>query len=67
MREDYANLRAAIYDGEGKKGRFCQLAVNSVMATDTVDKDLENDRNACWSKAFTEHPEEDSSCSKLRM
>ena len=61
MCEDYVDLRAAIYDDEGEKGRFRQLVVNSVMATDIMDKDLKNDRNARWSKAFTDHPEEDLS------
>jgi hypothetical protein len=61
MREDYADLRAAIYDGKDEKGRFRQLVVNSVMATDIMDKDLTNDRNDRWSKAVTETPEEDSS------
>jgi hypothetical protein len=31
------------------------------MAADIMDKDLKNARNARWSKASTEHPEEDSS------
>jgi class 3 adenylate cyclase len=63
MHEDYADLRAAIYDDKGEKGRFRQLVVNSVMATDIMDKDLKNSRNDRWSKAFTdtETPEEDSS------
>jgi hypothetical protein len=63
MREDYTDLRCAIYDGEGGKGRFRQLVVNSVMATDIMDKELKNSRNDRWSKAFTdtENPEEDSS------
>jgi hypothetical protein len=61
MGEDYTDLRAAIYDCEGEKGRFRQLVVNSVMATDIMDKELKNDRNDRWSKAFTVNPEEDSS------
>jgi hypothetical protein len=54
MVEDYADFRAAIYDDKDEKGRFRQLVVNSVMATDIMDKELKNDRNARWSKAFTE-------------
>jgi class 3 adenylate cyclase len=63
MREDYVDLRMAMYDGEGGKGRFRQLVVNSVMATDIMDKELKNSRNDRWSKAFTdtENPKEDSS------
>jgi hypothetical protein len=54
------DLQAAIYGGEGEKVRFRQLVVNSVMATDIMDKDLKNDRNARWSKVFTEQPAQES-------
>jgi hypothetical protein len=40
MVDDYVDLRAAIYGGEGEKVRFRQLVVNSVMATGIMDKDL---------------------------
>jgi class 3 adenylate cyclase len=60
MGDDYADLRAAIYDGEGEKARFRQLVVNSVMATDIMDKNLKADRNDRWSKAFTEQPAQES-------
>jgi hypothetical protein len=59
MDEHYIDLRAAIYDGEDEMRRFRQLVVNSVMATDIMDKELKVDRNARWSKAFTEHPGEE--------
>ena len=60
MGAEYADLQAAIYGGEGEKVRFRQLVVNSVMATDIMDKDLKADRNARWSKAFTEQPTQES-------
>jgi hypothetical protein len=60
MGDDYVDLRAAIYGDEGEKVRFRQLVVNSVMATDIMDKDLKIDRNARWSKAFTEQPAQES-------
>jgi hypothetical protein len=52
------DLQAAIYGGEGEKVRFRQLVVNSVMATDIMDKDLKKDRNYRWSKAFTKPVQE---------
>jgi hypothetical protein len=60
MDDDYVELRAAIYGGQGEKVRFRQLVVNSVMATDIMDKELKTDRNARWSKAFTEQPAQES-------
>jgi class 3 adenylate cyclase len=60
MSAEYVDLRAVIYGGEGEKVRFRQLVVNSVMATDIMDKDLKADRNARWYKAFTAHPAQES-------
>jgi hypothetical protein len=60
MGDDCADLRAAIYGGEGDKARFRQLVLNSVMATDIMDNDLKSDRNDRWSKAFTEQPAQES-------
>jgi hypothetical protein len=60
MRDDYVDLRAAIYGSEVEKGRFRQLVVNSVMATDIMDKDLKVDRNNRWRKAFTEQSARES-------
>jgi hypothetical protein len=54
MHDDYSNLRAAIYNTEAEKKRFRQLVVNSVMATDIMDKDLKMLRNARWEKAFSD-------------
>jgi hypothetical protein len=54
MGGDYVDLRAAIYGCEVEKVRFRQLVVNSVMATDILDKDLKVGRDNRWSKAFTE-------------
>lgn len=54
MDENFKNLRGAIYGTEEELGRFRQLVVNSVMATDIVDKELKSLRNARWEKAFSE-------------
>ena len=58
MDSDYTELRRTIYETDEELKRFRQLLVNSVMATDIVDKELKNLRNARWEKAFSE---EDSS------
>jgi 3'5'-cyclic nucleotide phosphodiesterase len=54
MHADYDELRRTIYCTESELKRFRQLVVNSVMATDIVDKDLKTLRNARWAKAFSE-------------
>jgi class 3 adenylate cyclase len=56
MEERYCDLRAAIYKDESEMKRFRQLVVNSVMATDIMDKDLKALRNGRWDKAFTALP-----------
>lgn len=55
MDENFSNLRGAIYGTEDEMKRFRQLVVNSVMATDIVDKELKSLRNARWEKAFSEN------------
>lgn len=54
MDEGFSNLRGAIYGTEAKMKRFRQLVINSVMATDIVDKELKALRNARWEKAFSD-------------
>ena len=49
---EFADLRHAIMPTQSEQRRFRQLVVNSVMATDIMDKDLKNARNARWDKAF---------------
>eukprot|EP00977_Amphora_coffeiformis_P020550 scaffold8371_cov199-Amphora_coffeaeformis.AAC.3 len=48
----FENLRNAIYRSPDEMKRFRQLVVNSVMATDIVDKELKQLRNARWERAF---------------
>lgn len=52
MQDNYAQLRSFLLPNPNDLTRFRQLVVNSVMATDIVDKDLKNLRNARWDKAF---------------
>jgi hypothetical protein len=60
MDVNYDDLRAAICPEEDEFRRFRQLVVNSVLATDIMDKDLKSLRNARWEKAFDETGHEDS-------
>jgi hypothetical protein len=50
----FRELRMAIYSNADELKRFRQLVVNTVMATDIMDKDLKEVRNARWDKAFKE-------------
>jgi class 3 adenylate cyclase len=54
MDGNFDDLRAAIYSTVDEKKHFRQLVVNSVMATDIMDKELKVLRNNRWEKAFTE-------------
>jgi len=64
MDDKYSDLRACIYQDETELKQFRQLVVNSVMATDIVDKQLKELRNKRWDEAFAENSqsaeEEDS-------
>jgi class 3 adenylate cyclase len=57
MEPQYTELRATIFSNDSERHRFRQLVVNSVLATDIVDKDLKALRNARWDKAFKPVPE----------
>jgi hypothetical protein len=54
MGSDFDRFRHAVCPTAVEMKRFRQLVVNSVMATDIMDKDLKALRNARWEKAFTE-------------
>jgi 3'5'-cyclic nucleotide phosphodiesterase len=54
MQEDYKELRYTICSTKAEFLRFRQLVVNSVLATDIMDQELKNIRNARWMKAFVE-------------
>eukprot|EP00980_Cylindrotheca_fusiformis_P014231 scaffold3752_cov137-Cylindrotheca_fusiformis.AAC.5 len=53
MSDEYAALRACIYQTEDELRRFRQLVVNTVMATDIADKELQALRKARWEMAFS--------------
>jgi hypothetical protein len=52
--QGYEDLRNAICRTAQELQRFRQLIVNCVMATDIMDKDLKNLRNARWENDFSE-------------
>ena len=52
----YDALQICIFQSKQEMKRFRQLVVNSVMATDIVDKDLKTLRNKRWDTAFAEKP-----------
>jgi hypothetical protein len=54
MDEDCIDLQVAIYNGEDERRCFRRFVVDCVMATDIMDKALQIDQNARWTKAFTE-------------
>eukprot|EP00980_Cylindrotheca_fusiformis_P011780 scaffold2813_cov114-Cylindrotheca_fusiformis.AAC.6 len=53
MGQEYAELRACIYQTEEELRRFRQLVVNTVMATDIADKELQTLRKNRWDAAFS--------------
>lgn len=54
MSEEYRELQHAIFENNEEKGRFRQLVVNVVLATDIFDPDMIRVRNSRWNKAFGE-------------
>ena len=52
MEPRFRQLRSAIYSNPTEMVQFRQLVVNCVMATDIVDKNLKELRNARWERAF---------------
>eukprot|EP00980_Cylindrotheca_fusiformis_P000557 scaffold143_cov133-Cylindrotheca_fusiformis.AAC.2 len=65
MGKEYDALRACIYQTEDDLRRFRQLVVNTVMATDIFDKELQALRKARWDTAFADalvHDETSDDC-----
>eukprot|EP00980_Cylindrotheca_fusiformis_P009109 scaffold1975_cov90-Cylindrotheca_fusiformis.AAC.1 len=61
MEDEFAALRACIYQTEEDFQRFRQLVVNTVLATDIVDKELQALRKARWETAFSKGETGDAS------
>lgn len=60
MSDEFDHLREAICVTGTERLRFRQLVVNSVMATDIMDKDLKQLRNNRWDMAFSEKPKNEA-------
>jgi class 3 adenylate cyclase len=56
MESRFAVLRSCIYANPDELKRFRQLMVNTVMATDIFDKELQTLRKNRWDKAFQRFP-----------
>jgi class 3 adenylate cyclase len=54
MDDSFSAIRRIIYSNGDELKHFRQLVVNSVMATDIMDKDLKELRNSRWDRAFQE-------------
>jgi 3'5'-cyclic nucleotide phosphodiesterase len=52
MQEQFVDLQRSIFSNDDDRHRFRQLVVNSVMATDIMDRDLQELRTKRWAKAF---------------
>ena len=61
MEPQYAELRSCIYTDTNELQRFRQLVVNTVLATDIVDKELGAARKKRWEKAFSTSPSNNTS------
>ena len=59
MEGGYQKLRSAIYKTEDEFIRFRSVLVNTVMATDIMDKELSEARRDRWNKAFNGKLNED--------
>ena len=60
MDEKFRDLRRTIYATSAEFYHFRCLVVNSVLATDIMDKDLGAARKERWNKAFSETPLDNS-------
>jgi hypothetical protein len=54
MLDRFELLRQAIYTTKAELKRFRQLVVNTILATDIMDKELQTIRRVRWDKAFSD-------------
>jgi hypothetical protein len=67
MDEEYEDLRRVIYTTPEEFEHFRHLIVNTVMATDIMDKELGALRKNRWSKAFSDDALKDNETEELRV
>jgi len=53
LEPQFSELRSAVCPTDNELNRLRQLVVNTVLATDILDKDLKQLRNQRWDKAFS--------------
>lgn len=63
MDNQFTKLRRTIYGTADELKQFRQLLVNSILATDIMDKDLGAARKARWNKAFSDEAMDQLNCS----
>jgi 3'5'-cyclic nucleotide phosphodiesterase len=56
LQPDFVDLRHCLCPKRADLDRFQELVINAVLATDIVDKNLKEDRNARWAKVFSDGP-----------
>lgn len=56
MRPDFDDLREALYQTKEEFGRFRQILVRQVIATEVFDPQMAEARLARWQEAFSEQP-----------
>lgn len=62
----FSKLRVCLCPRRTDLIRLHELIVNIVLATDIVDKDLKEERNARWAKVFSEHANSASNIDQLK-
>lgn len=67
MQNDFKRLRKTVCPTEKDLHRLRQLVVNIVLATDIMDKELKQLRNARWEKAFSPSTDTDSESLELQQ
>jgi class 3 adenylate cyclase len=66
MTPNFADLRTAIYENGSEMQRFRQILVNTIIATDVMDRDMKIHRDSCWKKSFEGGGSKDISPNQLR-
>eukprot|EP00339_Tiarina_fusa_P025544 CAMPEP_0117020940 /NCGR_PEP_ID=MMETSP0472-20121206/15856_1 /TAXON_ID=693140 ORGANISM="Tiarina fusus, Strain LIS" /NCGR_SAMPLE_ID=MMETSP0472 /ASSEMBLY_ACC=CAM_ASM_000603 /LENGTH=1185 /DNA_ID=CAMNT_0004726283 /DNA_START=326 /DNA_END=3883 /DNA_ORIENTATION=- len=62
----FERLRKCIYQTNVERKRFRQLVINSVMATDIADRQVNENRQTKWDKAFRRSPGEGASALQIQ-
>jgi hypothetical protein len=62
----FERLRKCIYQTNVERKRFRQLVINSVLATDIADRQVNENRQAKWEKAFKKSAFEDATPLQLQ-